>query len=116
MSSIFSARRVRRISRVSVIIRRQSEYDCRVETKIKPKHNVTLESRRRALVTGVEKVVDASPSVINTVTSEGALSVRGSGLKIVSFSEADGTLTFEGTVDRMEYAAAKKPLLRRLFG
>ena len=85
------------------------------ENKIKPKHSITLESRKRALVTGVEKVVDASPTIINTVTSDGALVVKGNGLKIVSYSEADGCLTFEGEVSLMQYSGAKKPLLRRLF-
>ena len=86
-----------------------------MDTKIKPKHNVTVESRKRALVTGVEKVVDSDANAINLVTSEGALAIKGEGLKINSFSEADGTLSFDGRVDRMEYAGVKKPLLRRIF-
>lgn len=86
-----------------------------METKIKPKHNVTLEARKRALVTGVEKVVDSDANAIDLITSEGALCIKGEGLKINSFSEADGTLTFEGRVDRLEYAGVKKPLLRRIF-
>lgn len=86
-----------------------------METKIKPKHNITLESRKRALITGVEKVVDSDANTIDLVTSEGALCVRGEGLKINAFSEADGTMSFEGRIDRIEYAGAKKPLLRRIF-
>ncbi len=86
-----------------------------METKIKPKHTVTLESRSRALVTGVEKVIDSSATFINAVTSEGAFTVRGNGLHIVAFSEADGTLTFDGKVDRMEYTVGKKGLFGRIF-
>lgn len=81
----------------------------------KKRHSITLESRNRALITGVEKVTDSSPAAINMVTSEGPLSVRGSELKINSFSVADGNLSFEGKVDKLEYASAKKPLLRRIF-
>lgn len=73
----------------------------------KKRHSITLESRNRALITGVEKVTDSSPTAINMVTSEGPLSVRGSELKINSFSVADGNLSFEGKVDKLEYASAK---------
>lgn len=86
-----------------------------METKIKPKHNITIESRKRALISGVEKVVDSNANAINLVTSDGALCIKGDGLKINAFSEADGSLSFEGRVDRMEYVGAKQPLLRRIF-
>lgn len=86
-----------------------------METKIKPKHNITLESRSHALVTGVDKVVDASAKCITLSTSDGVCHIYGEGLQISAYSESDGTLTFGGRVDRWEYAAAKKPLLKRIF-
>ena len=81
----------------------------------KKKHSLTVESRSRTLVTGVEKVIDSSPSAINMTTSEGALTVKGEGLRINAFSVESGELTFEGRVDRIDYHAGKKPLLGRIF-
>lgn len=74
-----------------------------------------LESRNHALITGVEKVVDACPTTINAITSEGGLTIKGANLKIVSYSEADGSLSFNGEVSSFVYSGGKKPLLRRLF-
>lgn len=85
------------------------------DNKIKPKHNVTMESRSHIHVTGVQKVVGSSDKWISLVTSDGALEVSGSELKITSFSEADGTLVFGGRVNKLEYAGEKKPLLKRIF-
>ena len=81
----------------------------------KKKHSLTVESRSRTLVTGVEKVIDSSPAVINMTTSEGVLTIRGDGLRISAFSAESGDLSFEGRVDRIDYHAGKKPLLGRIF-
>jgi len=85
------------------------------ENIAKRKHNVTLENRRHALISGTEKVIDACPTVINLITSQGGLTVKGTELKIVSYSEADGNLTFTGEVSSLTYSGDKKPLLRRIF-
>lgn len=85
------------------------------DNKIKPKHNITMESRSHVHVTGVQKVVSSSDRELSLITSDGALDVTGHELKITSFSEADGTLVFGGKVNKLEYAGEKKPLLKRIF-
>lgn len=67
------------------------------------------------MVSGVKKVVSASPAELTLETSEGGLSIRGKELKINSFSEESGALSFDGTVDRTEYDKVKQPFLKRLF-
>ena len=79
------------------------------------KHSITIQSRTHALISGVEKVVDSTNSQINIVTVDGGLCIKGTDLKINSFSVNDGNLSFEGVVDRLEYIGKKTPLLKRLF-
>lgn len=82
---------------------------------IKRTHSITVQSRSRTLVTGVDKVIDSSPKLVDMVTSDGSLSVRGDGLHILAFSSESGELTLEGHIDRMEYCSGKKPLIGRIF-
>lgn len=84
--------------------------------KVKPKHNISIESRNKMAITGVSKVVDAHAKCISLLTSEGSLIIRGDELKICAFSEADGSLTLDGRIDRLEYGAVKRSLVGRLFG
>lgn len=74
-----------------------------------------MESRSHIRMTGIEKVVASSEKELSLVTSDGKLNVFGRELKITSFFEDDGTLVFGGKVDKLEYADAKKPLLKRIF-
>ncbi len=87
-----------------------------MESKIKPKHELRLNSRNKCEMTGVTKVVDADARRLRLETSEGTLIVRGDELHIRAYSDADGTLEFEGRVDALEYAAARGGAIRRLFG
>ena len=66
-------------------------------------------------MTGVDKVISSNENCILLETSEGGLTVSGSGLKINKFDAESGQLTFEGTVNKMQYSAAKLPLAKRIF-
>lgn len=85
------------------------------KTVSKKPHSITLENRKRALMTGVDKVISSNENCILLETSEGGLTVSGSGLKINKFDAESGQLTFEGTVNKMQYSAAKLPLAKRIF-
>lgn len=82
---------------------------------IKRTHSITVQSRSRTLVTGVDKVINSSPKAADLVTSDGTLSVRGESLHILAFSSESGELTLEGRIDKLEYGSGKKPLIRRIF-
>lgn len=83
--------------------------------KIKKIHSITIDSRRKGLVSGVDKVVSSCDTTIVLITSDGGLTIIGKELKINKFSIDDGALSFEGTIDTLKYTAAKTPLLKRLF-
>ncbi len=82
---------------------------------VKKPHSITLENRKRALMTGVEKVISSNETAILLETSEGGLTVAGTGLKINKFDAETGQLTFEGTVNKMQYSAAKEKFIKRIF-
>ncbi len=82
--------------------------------KVKPKHDVIMQSCAVVHMSGVEKVVGSSDKSLVLLTSEGPLSVSGSGLKIVAFSTTDAVLDFTGKVTRLDYGG-KKSFLKRLF-
>jgi len=78
-------------------------------------HSLELFARNKVIMTGIENVTSSTEELINLITTEGALELRGKGLKIQKFNVQDGSLTVEGTLDSFKYAAVKAPILKRLF-
>ncbi|MDR1217416.1 MAG: sporulation protein YabP [Oscillospiraceae bacterium] len=81
-------------------------------------HNVILENRRKAAVSGVDDVESFDENEISMSTSQGSLILRGHELRIEKLSLDSGDVTVEGVVDSFEYVNAAKPqggLLSRLF-
>lgn len=85
------------------------------EKKVNKPHNVKIEGRAGGTVTGVKKLVSATPNAISLDTFAGGLTVSGAGLKLDRYDEAEGTLAFSGSVNAVKYEAAKTPLLKRIF-
>lgn len=85
------------------------------KTENKKEHSVTMLNRAKISMTGIEKVVNSSPTQLNVISSEGALTILGKELKIEQFSVSDGTLELTGSLDSVKYMAAKTPVLKRIF-
>lgn len=82
-------------------------------------HSLSLSDRRRLAVNGVEDVESFDEETVVLSTAGGALTVRGSGLKIEKLSLDGGELVVEGKVDSLDYAESaplRRGLLGRLFG
>ena len=79
------------------------------------RHSITIEGRNKGLLSGVNKVVSASPEEIYLLTGRGGLLIKGKELKISSFSEESGALSFDGTVDKIEYDKIKQSFFKRIF-
>lgn len=88
-----------------------------METKSAEKkpHSISIENRSRAALTGVEKVISSNENCIMLLTSNGELGIFGTNLKINKFDNVSGQLSFEGTVNRLQYSAGKEKLLKRIF-
>lgn len=81
-------------------------------------HNVTLEARSRLTVSGVDSVESFDDTSIVMTTTEGILSITGSGLHIETLSLDGGDLRVEGTVDSLTYedeGERREGFLARLF-
>ncbi|MDE5592844.1 MAG: YabP/YqfC family sporulation protein [Clostridiales bacterium] len=78
-------------------------------------HSVNMTDRKKAVMTGVSKVDGATETQIDLTTALGRLIVTGSALKIAKFDDADGNLTLQGNIDGIKYAAARVPLIKRIF-
>ena len=78
------------------------------------KHSVILEQRKNLSINGVECVSSFSEVKISLALLGGErMSILGSGLKITSFSKANGTFTAEGDVVGISYGG--KSLTARIF-
>ena len=78
-------------------------------------HSVNMTDRKKAVMTGVAKVDGATDTEVELTTALGRLVVTGSQLKIAKYDDADGNLTLQGNIDSIKYAAAKTPLIKRIF-
>ncbi len=78
-------------------------------------HAFNMTDRKKAALTGVCKVESSNAGEIALDTCLGRLIITGSELKIDRFDVAVGDLALSGNIDCIKYAAAKQPLLKRLF-
>ncbi len=82
-------------------------------------NNVILEGRARLSVSGVVDVESFDETLVLMETSDGMLSVRGSGLHMEKLNLENGELALVGEITALEYddrVSARTGLLARLFG
>ncbi|MBQ2890736.1 MAG: sporulation protein YabP [Clostridia bacterium] len=75
------------------------------ETK-KMIHKMTMESREKLFLTGVEDIDSFNENEILAYTSEGLLCIKGKDLHINRLSVDDGELWVEGEIDSLTYSNA----------
>ena len=82
---------------------------------IKARHDLALEGRTKARISGVENVLFANEEHISLITTEGNLNMFGRTLKMQKFSIEEGTIVIEGIIDSFKYSGVKTPLIKRMF-
>ncbi len=85
----------------------------------KAPHALSLVSREKLSVSGVEDVSSFDESCISLKTTQGELVLRGGGLHIDKLSIQGGELSVTGKIDSMSYEESgeeRRTLLSRLFG
>lgn len=84
------------------------------------KHNIHIEGRERATITGVEELESFNDEEIVLITGMGALTVAGEGMHIDKLNLDDGQLIISGYIDALDYedeAVSSGPgLFSRLMG
>ncbi|MCH5160915.1 MAG: YabP/YqfC family sporulation protein [Clostridiales bacterium] len=78
-------------------------------------HRFDMTDRKKATVTGVNKVESSNATELILLTCLGKLEIRGTDLKISRFDVSDGSLTMTGNIDSVKYAAPKTSLVKRIF-
>lgn len=71
-------------------------------------HVVTLESRQRALLSGVTDVLSFNEQEVVLVTDEGDITLVGEGLHISRLSLDEGQLVLEGEIAGIEYGLSSQ--------
>ncbi|SHE42871.1 sporulation protein YabP [Clostridium fallax] len=95
----------------------ENKKDIKLENK---KSNLTLESRKKLLLTGVVEVISFDEEKILLNTQLGMLSVKGSSLKMNKLDVQNGDVAIMGSIYSMVYSShevkkEKKSIIKRLF-
>lgn len=89
------------------------------KTPEKP-YGMTIDQRRKAVVTGVTDVESFDDGAVVLHTHGGRLTLTGSGLHVSSLQLEEGRLTVDGSIDSAAYEAGgvrrKGGFLRRALG
>ena len=86
-----------------------------MEKELQPIGTLTVDGRKKLTVTGVRRMGIVNDTMLTCETSLGALVVKGTGLRIVRFSQEEGLLVAEGTIDGTAWSGAKKSVWKRLW-
>ncbi|MBR3868515.1 MAG: sporulation protein YabP [Clostridia bacterium] len=80
-------------------------------------HNLTLEDRRKLVVSGVTDIGGYDEQTIVTQTERGELTVKGEGLHIIRMSVELGELAVEGNIISLQYSEIQQSggFFSRLF-
>ena len=81
-------------------------------------HSLQMESRQKAIVTGVEELGSLCEAEVILFTAVGMLSIEGEGLHIDRLNLEDGQFIVSGLIDGVTYQddeEESRPLLARIF-
>ena len=70
-------------------------------------HSLELTERKKAVIRGVQAVDSFNEQMVTLDTSEGALTLLGSGLHVSHLNLEDGQLLVEGDIAALEYDTAR---------
>jgi sporulation protein YabP len=70
-------------------------------------HSVSIDNRKRILVTGIREVTSYDSSAIVAASPMGELIVQGKKLHINSFDQGTGRLSVDGDIDAVQYVDIK---------
>lgn len=80
----------------------------------KSRHIITVESRSKAKITGVADVLSFDEDCIIADTADGAMTLKGHELHVISLDLEKGLLTLDGEITELSYAHT--PIKNGVFG
>ena len=76
---------------------------------------LTLESRIKLTMSGVDAVDGFSDVHLNLTVSGDKVYISGENIKITAYNKSSGNLSAEGKFNQIKYGNAKVPIVKRLF-
>jgi len=67
-------------------------------------HNVIIENRKKAVMTGVKDVESYNDSEMIIITEAGNLKLKGKGLELIKISTETGDLEITGEITSLQYS------------
>jgi len=71
-------------------------------------HNVIMENRKKAVMTGVKDVESYNDAEMIIITHSGSLKLKGKGLELVKISTETGELEITGEITSLHYSDADR--------
>lgn len=78
-------------------------------------HSLSLENRKKIVMTGIESVESFNEKEIFLKLSDGVLSITGSNLNVEKLNVEDGNLTVLGEINGIKYSAKKASFIGKIF-
>lgn len=86
------------------------------EKKTFAESKVTMINRNNLAITGVERVVSSTSSLVNLKVTGTPMCVEGTNLSVAKLDVDQGVIVLEGTVNSIHYGQGKKaPIFKRIF-
>lgn len=84
--------------------------------KAKSSQTISLEDRKRLVITGVEKMLSVRPDLVQMSTSQGALQVVGTNMEMSRLDLEQQVVEVVGTINQIKFVDGKKqPIFKRIF-
>ena len=78
-------------------------------------HNVTINSRKNIIITGVKKIDSFDENEFLVDTNMGHMTIKGQGLEIIKLDTIEGKVSIKGIVNNLEYKDSDKSHNNSLF-
>lgn len=78
-------------------------------------NTITLENRKRIMVTGITEVVSQIDKAVVAKTADSLLNISGSELRVTKLNLEEGVLVVDGKIDSFKYCEAQKSFFKRVF-
>ena len=80
-------------------------------------HIVTIENKKKIMLTGIIEVLSATDKTVVTKTRENTIHIIGESLRVSKLSLEEGVLIIEGLISNFKYleSIAGKGIIKRIF-
>ena len=78
-------------------------------------NTITLENRKRIMVTGITEVVSQVDKAVVAKTADSLINISGSELRVTKLNLEEGVLVVDGKIDSFKYCETQKGFFKRVF-